>query len=259
MTEAQFCDALRSHYDANAYLVLPQVRNATGAARPVTRTADAIVVSLWPSRGLGAFGFEFKASRSDLLRELKEPAKANEIGRFCQEWWLCVGPDCTVNTGDLIPAAWGLMLVSNDGKVKVVKRAVHREPEPPTWAFVAAVLRAAKDCVTDEADVLRRISHAVNQAHDGEAERRRQAVERERKAWQTKAEEHALEVKAFEEASGVSWHSWAGRDKAKLGEAVRFVLEGGLASQVEGIRRVAQTCERIKIEAEAALAAGVMA
>ncbi len=51
--------ALPRRYPQTEYALFSQVRNATGFASRI-RTADAIALSLWPSRGLALYGFEFK-------------------------------------------------------------------------------------------------------------------------------------------------------------------------------------------------------
>lgn len=56
-------DLIKNRY-GNGYLVLGEVRWATGYGKQSERRADAIVMSLWPSRGLTVTGFEFKASRA---------------------------------------------------------------------------------------------------------------------------------------------------------------------------------------------------
>ncbi len=121
-----------------AHLMLREVRNATGYQR-VTRSADALVVSLWPSRGVWFACVEVKESRSDWLRELKDPQKAEEVGAFCEYMWLAARPGIVEEFE--VPAAWGLVTVPTSGKVKVVKVAPKRKPKPLTAAFVAAVLR----------------------------------------------------------------------------------------------------------------------
>jgi len=55
-------ELLQKRFPSEEYACLPQVRNATGYSS-VIRTADAIAMSLWPSRGLDLHGFEFKSLR----------------------------------------------------------------------------------------------------------------------------------------------------------------------------------------------------
>jgi hypothetical protein len=245
MTEAEFFAALQERYDRREWALLPQVRNQTGFSRQV-RTADAIAVSLFPSRGIDAHGFEFKDSRTDWLKELKEPAKAEEIGRYCAYWWVVVSGPAIVKKDEL-PSAWGLMTVA-DGAVKVATKAPRREAEQPGWPFVAAVLRAAAGYVTGEDEIDRRVSAAVSKAMEGEYQRRQQAVNSAVKHQQQRLEEQAAKLREFEEASGVSLF---GRESGrKIGEAVKFVLSGGLAAQQAELDRLIDACDRIRSAAE---------
>jgi hypothetical protein len=106
MTASDIERELMKRYPSGEYAYFSQVRNGTGFPRE-TRTADAMVLSLWPSRGLELYGFEIKVSRSDWLSELKNPKKAEELSQYCDYWYI-VAPSDIVEIGEL-PATWGLM------------------------------------------------------------------------------------------------------------------------------------------------------
>ena len=86
-TASDIEDLLSNRFCAPAWAFLPQVRNGTGFLN-VTRTVDAIAMGLWPSRGLYMHGFEIKVRRGDWLNELRNPEKAEEIGQFCDFFWV---------------------------------------------------------------------------------------------------------------------------------------------------------------------------
>lgn len=71
------------------------------------RVADAIAVNTVASRNYKIVGFEFKASRSDWLRELKDPEKADHFVRICDEWYV-VAPKGIVQESEL-PEGWGYL------------------------------------------------------------------------------------------------------------------------------------------------------
>src|SRR3990167_4818231 len=102
---------ISERYCAPAWAFLPQVRNGTGILSTV-RTADAIAMSLWPSRGMDLHGFEIKISRYDWQKELQNPEKAEEIAAFCDYCWI-VTPDelgkSIIDRGEL-PTNWGLLV-----------------------------------------------------------------------------------------------------------------------------------------------------
>jgi len=82
MTEAAVTDALHLRYsqvhgNGRRYAVAAGVRSHAGF--DARRTADYVAMDLWPSKGLALHGHEIKVSRSDWLRELKEPEKAAEF------------------------------------------------------------------------------------------------------------------------------------------------------------------------------------
>lgn len=104
--EGDLVDRLATRFGPPAFAFLPQVRDSTGAV--AARTADAIAMSLWPSRGLVLHGFEIKVTRTDWHKELHNPAKAEMIAQFCDFWWLVVGDKDIVKPGEL-PDAWGLL------------------------------------------------------------------------------------------------------------------------------------------------------
>lgn len=134
-------EALRELYPEPAYAFLEQVADATGARHH--RWADALVMGLWPSRGLGLTGIEVKVSRTDWLRELKDPAKAETIARFCDHWFVAVGNEDIVRDGEL-PENWGLLVPANTkARIAVKKAAGVLNPQPVTRDFLAAILRQA--------------------------------------------------------------------------------------------------------------------
>jgi hypothetical protein len=131
---------LRKRYDPAAWALFEEVRNA--AAHKSVRTADAVAMSLWPSRGLHIHGFEIKSSRKDWLNELKSPEKAEPIMRYCDFWWLVAPRDVAVDSE--IPKTWGWM-VPHGNTLKIVKDAPKLEPQPLDCSFVAVLLKNAQE------------------------------------------------------------------------------------------------------------------
>lgn len=191
---------------------LTQVRSATGFD-PV-RTADAMALGLWPSRGQHLHGFELKVSRSDFLTELKKPAKADEIGKHCDFWWIVV-PDLTVAKLEDMPYNWGLMVV-NKGKIVVVKEAPKLDCEPVSKKFLAGILRNVTNGLIPYETIKSRIEDARKSGIE-QGERNYKYRLNDFQHLQTKVDE-------FEKASGVNiQHAWKVRD---VGEAVKMVLDG---------------------------------
>jgi hypothetical protein len=237
LNEGEILAALRKRYAAPEYALLQQVRNGVGFER-TTRTADAVAMSVWPSRGLLIHGFEIKVSRSDWLREKKTPDKAEEISRFCDRWWLVVGDETIVQDGEL-PASWGLMVPR--GRALVVKvDAPEREALAPSKLFLAAILRnaaASADSISrKQIDAeLHEQAERLRKSHDEQRAQDRRSAGMELAEFKTA-------VKQFEEASGVTISRWHG---GRIGEAVRLVMEGGVEAYERRLNDVRRICTEI--------------
>lgn len=132
---------LFARYPAGEYAVLQEVSDAAGFGR--SRSADGIVINLWPSRGLEISGLELKSGRGDWLRELKQPDKAENIFKYCDRWWL-VTTDETIAKIEEIPPSWGWMCGNKNGtKMSVKKEAPQLKPEPVSKSFLAAMMKRA--------------------------------------------------------------------------------------------------------------------
>jgi len=223
-TEARMLQLLQTRYSETAgngaaWAFVPHVRDAAGFG--ASRTADAIVMALWPSRGLSLHGFEVKVSRSDWLRELKKPEKAEVFCGLVDYWWVVAGDKTIVKDGEL-PVTWGL-LVAQKTRLVVAKEApaLHEDGRPPIdRSFLACLLRSA-------AKVQAAGPVEIQEALEAERERLRAwhadqlAAERER------YEKLLEQVQSFRKTSGVALTSWNGDRKAEdVGRALRLILDG---------------------------------
>lgn len=196
---------LKARYPQPAFAFLEQVADGTGANQK--RWADAVGMSVWPSRGYEVYGFEVKVSRSDWLAELRNPVKADAVMKYCDRWWLVAGDASIVQAGEL-PATWGLMVIKG-GKLCVEVLAPQLEPVAYDPPFVASLLRnhAAADAVTLEKRY--RAGVEEGRSHAGR-------YEREQLARLTTA------VDEFERQSGLKITDYTGRE---MGAAVKALRE----------------------------------
>lgn len=74
----------------------------------------------WKSSGWSIL-IECKTSRSDFLRDAKKYSRRNENAMGQQRYYLA--PQGTLKEEE-IPEGWGLLIVTNKGKIKLVKEAV---------------------------------------------------------------------------------------------------------------------------------------
>lgn len=157
MTEAEVLALLRKRHanygngGSGEYAFLTGVRN--GAGFDATRTFDAVAVNLWPSKHLAITIFEVKVSRSDWLRELKDPTKAGAALALA-DYFAVVAPAGIVKRDEL-PTGWGLLEVSASGtslrqavKPNRLTSIPYRRNHPAVpRAFVVGLLRSAPGCI----------------------------------------------------------------------------------------------------------------
>lgn len=203
---------LRKRYRQPEWALFFNVANGTGARG--NRYADAVGMSLFPSRGLEIHGFEVKISKSDWRREAQDPHKAESIAAYCDRWWVVTPPDLLANEN--IPPNWGWL--AYDGKVfHTKKKAEQLKAKPLDRTFLAALLRRAYEANADIAKSL-----LAEKAAAMEAEIMRH-VEDGVKA-RTRAHERLIDaVAAFEKASGIKIDHWDGGDIGKAVAVVRAV------------------------------------
>ena len=148
MRSDEIAALLRAKYCAPEWAFFEEVSRATGGGH---RRADAIAMNLWPSRGLTIEGFEIKVSRGDWVRELKSPAKAEQIARFCDHWWLVVSDSDIISAGEL-PETWGL-IACDRGKLKTLVVAGSNPSPQLDRGFVASMLRRAAESSASEQEL----------------------------------------------------------------------------------------------------------
>lgn len=230
-TSAHVTALLRERYAAPEYAFLPQVRSRTGYSGPI-RTADALAMSLYPSRGLELHGFEIKVSRGDWLRELKEPDKAEEIVRHCDRWWIAVSDEKIVAPGEL-PPTWGL-LAPKRGKMAVSVEAPLLTAEPMSRAFLAAILRNVADGMAGmvpAAEIAERIAIAQKEGEE------RATMDAARDLARMKQK-----IEAFEAKAGIKIDEWRGMH---IGDAVRVVMADGLEQRRRELARIRDAAARL--------------
>jgi len=220
---ADLMDLLKGRYPSTAYAVLEEVRDRAGFA--ANGAADAIVMGLWPSRGLHLEGFELKVTRYDWQRERKKPEKAESWFGYCDFWWLVINDPTIVQDGEL-PEPWGL-LVAKGGKLHTARPAKRLDPKPIDRHQLAALLKRASSMAIDvsEQQLEKARLQGVESAKDLDAYR----IERAESALKERVAE-------FEKASGVRLQ---GYDSAtEIGSAVRAVLDGRKSVDLQRLRHV---------------------
>lgn len=226
--------------EKNAYSILYEVGDSTGFS--IQGYCDALVMSTWKSKGLYLSGFEFKASRSDWLKEVADPAKSERFSRYCDYWWLAVTDESIVRLDENeLPATWGLMALDARGSLRVIRPAPeNKSPDPIDRAFLAAMLRRVTEPV---------VSQTTSVTYAREQEIRRD-TEKECKRIEDRLREELSDLRrnvaAFENASGCSItnrYSWRGVPPDRMGSALKFVTDGGLGDYVSSFGGIVEQLE----------------
>lgn len=225
--------ALRERYAAPEYAFFEEVGDSGSSSRVY---ADGVAINMWASRGYAITGFEVKISRSDWLRELKQPEKAEPIITKCDYFYL-VAPD-EVYQADEVPVSWGI-LGWKDGKLREKRKAPKLEPKNITRAFVAQMFRRGHE--NEQRDLKKLIDKAMSDERASQQKRIDEAVKYKVRELQQLADKW----KAVEASVGEQWLS----DDAVI-EAVKVVMKSGIGGTYHGLqelsRRLMDSHDRIE-------------
>ena len=196
-----------------------------------------MAISLYRSRGKALWGFEFKVSRNDWLKELKQPEKAESIMRYCHHWALVVPDKKIVQPGEL-PSTWG-MYVAQKNRLKCLVSPPKLEPLPMSMTMFTALAYAIdqKHKRAEKASLEAEFNRGYEQGKKRDYDR----------SWEKLYKDLDENVKAFETASGLQIkHGWPSPEK--IGGAVRTLLDApsSIRSTAAQARRTLETVERIK-------------
>lgn len=216
---------LRATLPAQEWALIFDVPNATGGM--ASRRADAMAMSLWHSRGIELHGFELKISRSDWLRERKDPAKADALAVYCDRWWLVTAPG--IVKPDELPAPWGhyeVVEVPGTGnerahwdRLVVRKKPAKLKPKPYTRQFLAGLLRSAQDNSPGSEQISEAVANASYKAREVYQEK---LNENQRQLLEAK-QNVRNEIREFEKASGIEINQW---HHGNVGHALRLFMSG---------------------------------
>ena len=118
-------------------LFVPEFRLGTGYGKNNEQRLDAWAMELTDKMVRRAF--EVKVSRSDLLAELSNPRKRARALLVSNEFWFAT-PEGLMKPDEL-PLEAGLIEINEHGFTRIVEPAPWRDTPPPTWRFVASLIR----------------------------------------------------------------------------------------------------------------------
>lgn len=202
------------------YAFLRHLRNDAGF--DARRTFDGAAVSLWPSRGFELHIFEVKVSRSDWLRELKDPVKA-EVACQVAERFTMVAPKGVIQPEE-IPSTWGYIEVSSTGQsLRTVKAAplLHEKARRTTFpaGLVISMLRAVGAVPDGHTVEEKRLAEEYSRGYQEAREMERASVERATDMLR----DHTAAVRRFTLHSGVQVVPTAGWDQGRIDEVAQRI------------------------------------
>jgi hypothetical protein len=257
VTASDVRKAMLARWTSQEWAIMWEVAPATGAIGGKVRYADAVMMSLWPSRGIELHGVEIKVSRSDWKREAADPTKAELIAAYCERWWVHVAPGVIHDLSE-VPPAWGVR--EFDGKKwHTLREAEKTEAKPCDRSFLASLLRRADEV---QRAIARREAEERHEASREALQKERDAIESrvtaevERRTKRFSAIE--AQVKAFEEASGISLYDFGlgGTERAsRAGALVRAIEKVGTFNAYNGLAALAIRIRKAADEMDAALLA----
>lgn len=233
-TEADMLTLLRKRHSrvgnggSGEWAFLTHVRDEAGFSS--TRTLDAVALGLWPSRGFELHGFEVKVSRSDWLRELADPAKAERFIERLDRFWI-VAAEGVAKPGEM-PHGWGLLVAQGDS----LRAAVQAEKIPHT-PEERLISRSWLVCLLRAAGAVPKSSPAdIQKAHDDGYALGVSTAKRAGSDWELMYREgqdklNALreQVQAFQRAAGFSlseYHDQTAERATQIGGIVKAAISG---------------------------------
>jgi len=191
------------------------------------RTIDALAINRVTSRGNELVGIEVKSERSDWLRELATPQKAEAWCRVVDRF--VVVADKGVVKAEELPVGWGLLVESGTGLAKVAQPAIvnpWREnggADPVPRELWVRILRRTLDHEHHDPQV----AAAYTRGHEAGVKESRESIRSELSNAKGQLQELQEGVAAFSKATGLDLHrevrgEWAGE---RLGKLVRAATE----------------------------------
>lgn len=243
--EKDIYSIIRKRYPESEYALMQEVSDKAGFSR--SRSADFIVMNLWPSRGLSLNGIELKSFRGDWLSEKKKPQKAENIFQYCDYFWLLTTDD-TVAKLEEIPETWGWLCIKGE-RIHVKKDAPKLSPASISRHFLAALLKRAcsKEGFVRIEDIQDRIDYAAQSVRDSNArslENMQQTIISLRAAMEDYKKETGIDL----------LHTGWRTSVSDIGKAVKFVTDGGVEKMKDELFFLEKTINNIQLNIQNGLA-----
>lgn len=199
-TASEICGALRGVFPSPEWLLGFEVRDAAGF--DARRSIDAQAINTWPSRGMEIVAVEVKVSRSDFLREMKDPSKAESGAAYADR--IALATPKGLVTPEELPKGWGLIEVNGDGKARWKVRADMKVAKAPDRALLVTMMRAIAGDI--EAEIRRRNRIESARLASEFEERVGRDVERRTRSMESEAKRYAPISEWLKEQGFSDWY-----------------------------------------------------
>lgn len=209
--------SVRRRYDYPEWILMFEY----GAPGSEGSVCDCLAVNTFPSRNYKVIGFEFKASRSDWLREVRDGQKADYFVRLADEFYV-VAPKGVVEDSE-IPDGWGYLELKPNSeqlyKLQDSDLTEHQQGEPGRRFWIRFLEQTmGRESNYSEQDLREARSRGYDDAKaDGIDDRE---LDRNLDRLRTKADSYE---RLQEEFDFLPWRDFDEKDAETLGLAVSLI------------------------------------
>ena len=208
-------------------------------------SCDLLAINTYKGRGMQLIGHEVKVSMADWKKELAEPEKAERFARYCRRWYVAVPSSLAVKIKDEVPPAWGLLSLSDKGRLTETVKAPARKPDSvPEWWWVAWLAQFDRQAK-------RQVPQMLDAAMAAERLQLKERVERDVASRRQFEEERNAKLRENAErlrtAIGIDLQHLWGHNLERLGHAWALVQAGyDVDGLVRTLRRTADALDGIR-------------
>ena len=132
----------KRHSSLLRWICVTELPTTTGIYAPL-RIIDVFAMALIPSMNYERIAYEVKVSRADWLSELRNPIKRARAVALCNRFFFVLA-NGIYRKGDLPKGPCGILEITPEKKIKLVRRAKRRKVKPMPVGFIAALARRIK-------------------------------------------------------------------------------------------------------------------
>ena len=133
---------VKRHSSLLRWICVTELPTTTGIYAPL-RIIDVFALALIPSMNYERIAYEIKVSRADWLSELRHPKKRARAVALCNRFFFVLVHGI-YKKGDLPKDPCGILEITPERQIKLIRRAKRRKIKPMPIDFMAALARRIK-------------------------------------------------------------------------------------------------------------------